>query len=386
MKCNICSNNIAENITFCPYCGSAIKRQEENVVPTNDSNKNINQSMEITNENQEVDVKLNTVDSQNNMVNSQEIIGETKQNINEQAINNNLNYNNMNNIQNYQAFDNQAGYGYNSINNNMPNYNYNNVQTEDKTNVWLAILSWFIPLVGIILFFTMKNSSKKTSKACGIVALISILLSSAILVFGFFSFTNMINEALDNNVSEEYDDYDDNDNSNITESNIWESYKVTINGKEIKLPCSYNEFVTATNFKIKTDMENHTLNNNYYDIINVYKDDKLAGIINLYNKTGTDILYKNTNVSRISQSNYNVETNKVDKIIFPGDLYAGKNITKEEVIKLLGKPIKEDVSEYNNVKTYKLKYTTKERYTTSGYYEITIIGDSINEIVLDNRP
>ncbi|MDE6766578.1 MAG: Ltp family lipoprotein, partial [Eubacterium sp.] len=48
---------------------------------------------------------------------------------------------------------------------------------EQKANVGLAILSFFIPIVGIILYFTQKNEKPKTAKACGKAALACIIIS-----------------------------------------------------------------------------------------------------------------------------------------------------------------------------------------------------------------
>lgn len=72
---------------------------------------------------------------------------------------------------------------------------------EEKANVGLAILSFIIPLVGLILFLTKKNDKPKTAKACGICALVSFLLgivSSIIMtVAGGALFGAALDEALD---------------------------------------------------------------------------------------------------------------------------------------------------------------------------------------------
>ena len=49
---------------------------------------------------------------------------------------------------------------------------------EDKASIGLAILSFFIPLAGLILYFAKKKKSPKTAKACITAAVISTLLSS----------------------------------------------------------------------------------------------------------------------------------------------------------------------------------------------------------------
>lgn len=69
---------------------------------------------------------------------------------------------------------------------------YNNVSPqyapaqpiEEKASVGLAILSFFIPLVGIILFFAKKKSKPKTAKACGIAALTSIAICVIMSIVG----------------------------------------------------------------------------------------------------------------------------------------------------------------------------------------------------------
>lgn len=53
----------------------------------------------------------------------------------------------------------------------------------DKSSVGLNILSFFIPIVGLILYFTMKAKTPIKAKAIGISALIGFILN-LILVAG----------------------------------------------------------------------------------------------------------------------------------------------------------------------------------------------------------
>lgn len=53
---------------------------------------------------------------------------------------------------------------------------------QDKANVGLAILSYLIPLVGIIIYFTQKNSKPKNAKTCGKCALASIIINVVLSV------------------------------------------------------------------------------------------------------------------------------------------------------------------------------------------------------------
>ena len=95
-------------------------------------------------------------------------------------------------------------YGYNAPQQPMP-------PTEEKASVGLAILSFIIPLVGLILFLTKKGKQPKTAKACGIAALVSVILG---IVFSII-FTIVGSRAL-NDYASDYDndvialnDYDD---------------------------------------------------------------------------------------------------------------------------------------------------------------------------------
>ena len=75
------------------------------------------------------------------------------------------------------------------VNNDTSSVNVGNavnvVPTQDKVNIWLVILSWFIPLAGLIIFFVQKKTSPKTAKASGICALISALLSLVVVILSF---------------------------------------------------------------------------------------------------------------------------------------------------------------------------------------------------------
>ena len=56
---------------------------------------------------------------------------------------------------------------------NIPN------KTEEKASVGLAILSFLIPLAGLIIFLVEKDKRPKTAKVSGICALVSFIISLA---------------------------------------------------------------------------------------------------------------------------------------------------------------------------------------------------------------
>lgn len=107
---------------------------------------------------------------------------------------------------------------------NSFNYNVNMPPQEEKANVGLAVLSFFIPIVGLILYITKKNDKPKTAKACGKAALacviISVILSFIMGIASVFIAKKAIEEdpaasEFLNDYSDYLNDYlDDNSNNN----------------------------------------------------------------------------------------------------------------------------------------------------------------------------
>lgn len=109
---------------------------------------------------------------------------------------------------------------------------------EEKANIGLAVLSFFVPIAGLILFLVKRREEPKTAKACGISALvsfiISILVSVLIIVLSFMAVNKAIDKAKDNvnNYYENYKDelnniYDDYTNSYEDEDNYYSDYEET---------------------------------------------------------------------------------------------------------------------------------------------------------------
>ena len=66
----------------------------------------------------------------------------------------------------------------------VPPYGMPQQPIEEKASVGFAILSFFIPLAGLIIFLTKKNDRPKTAKVSGICALVSFILNIVIGVIG----------------------------------------------------------------------------------------------------------------------------------------------------------------------------------------------------------
>lgn len=199
----------------------------------------------------------------------------------------------------------------NTINNQSQN-TFGGIQ-QKSVNVGLVILSFFIPLAGLIIFLSKKDSDKQTAKISGIVALISFGIStlSTMILFGtVLSTAGKVMNTVGNEIKEQIEDdfnppsinYDENEeNSPIQNSNTnWKNYELSVNNVTLKLPCTYNDLSYATLAAMKDVDLNSTLAINYYALVNMYKENKLALSIEILNDTGANIVYKDGKVTRVS--------------------------------------------------------------------------------------
>jgi len=79
---------------------------------------------------------------------------------------------------------------------------------QDKANVGLAILSYLIPLVGIIIYFTQKNSKPKNAITCGKCALASIIINVVLSVIIYAVAGAALFSATDDTAYTVADDYE----------------------------------------------------------------------------------------------------------------------------------------------------------------------------------
>ena len=98
---------------------------------------------------------------------------------------------------------------------NVKNSDYNaNILEEkkDKANVFLVIISFFIPLVGLILFLAYNNEKPKFAKANGISALVGFIVYLIVFFIAIglgFYYMFYDDYEYDNNINY-YDDYEYN--------------------------------------------------------------------------------------------------------------------------------------------------------------------------------
>lgn len=293
----------------------------------------------------------------------------------------------------------------------------NNVQEEESANVWLVIVSVLVPLAGLIIFLCNKDTNKKTAKASGIAALISVgvsvLTTIIFIIVATISFKNKVipavgdlTDKLTTEIQEQIENIDGENDVNIDEfmdqaeqnmnefkdqiqgsisiDSKWKNYEFLVNNKSFKLPCSYNELSVATSATMKSSDAKSYISPSYYSLVNLYKNEKLALYIEVLNDTTKDQLYTDGKITRVSQTKYQKSVGAT-VLTFPGNLKVDQKITKDEIVKLFGQPQK--IDNYSNdgyIKDTYL-YTEDSTYTTRNFYEIIVVNGVIDQLTLDHR-
>ncbi len=420
MKCNNCGNEILENSKFCPNCGTPVS-----VVQNNDeikktiSNEN---SQNVSNNNENSIDNIETVESSafvnsNNDISNNNIEQVVDNNINNQTdvqlqtndsvINNGLNQSveepitsntEINSIQPNTNQVNEQPIVYeqpstNIVNNNKENNSTNIISDNNASissnkkekTIGYVILGFLLPLVGLIVFFAIRKDKPKSAKASLIGAIISFVLSIIIsVILTVLPIIKGVNSLSGNNIITTNSTVNSKTTTTNTINNNWKDYTISINGKTLSLPVSYEELKNASGFSIKSVYDNTTIPTKHYVLANLYKDDKLAVSVELTNKTDSDLKYVDSSVTRISQDKFSTEQTGIENVIFPGNLKTGMNITKEEIFKLFGEiEVKEYKSDNYVSETY--KYTSDDTWKTLNYYEIRVVNGVIDSLTLDHR-
>jgi hypothetical protein len=110
--------------------------------------------------------------------------------------------------QNYQQQNyNNYQQPYNQQAPNQPVYPPYQPPQEQKASVGFAILSFLIPLAGLIIFLTQKDKRPKTAKTSGICALVSFILNIIIIIASYaFAGAALFSAADDYSYDYSYDD------------------------------------------------------------------------------------------------------------------------------------------------------------------------------------
>ncbi len=172
----------------------------------------------------------------------------------------NSNSTNMNNETNYNS-QMPPGNNYNVPPQQPPYYSTNYVQqpqVEQKASVGFAILSFLIPIAGLIIFLTQKSKKPKTAKVSGICALVSFILNIIISIiviiittisvtgtiagttYGFAEYLDDYSSSYsDNSYADDTLDYEDDNSAMdfVNEISVGDTYHLTVSD----IPTGYTE-------------------------------------------------------------------------------------------------------------------------------------------------
>lgn len=131
----------------------------------------------------------------------------------------------------------QNDQNYNPFNGNMPPM----PPQEEKASVGLAILSYLIPLVGLILYLTKKDSRPKTAKACGKCALASVIINIILTIILYAAMGGALlsglsdETAVDSSYTESYDELaaEAGADAGNTSDNTVGDYTCVVKGAEV---------------------------------------------------------------------------------------------------------------------------------------------------------
>lgn len=163
-----------------------------------------------------------------------------------------------NNNQQYSPWENNQQYNQQQNNQQEPHYQqppyqqpyYNQPVQEEKASVGLAILSFIIPIAGLIIYLTKKDSRPKTAKVSGICALVSFLLNIVLSVIitvtsGFLAADTILGEGETYfNEVEVSDNYEED--STVVEGTTLGEYDCIVTGAKISTDYSDRKIVVVS--------------------------------------------------------------------------------------------------------------------------------------------
>lgn len=212
--------------------------------------------------------------------------------------------------------------------------------TGDKKSIGFNILSFFIPLAGLIIFLVKKDEKPIQAKSAGksaIAGLITnVVLSIVVFCFSVFGLLRGIAglsgiDAYDTEdgyvaASSEAPDYGTFDDAADYSASVgaldWNNVKVSIDGTTVTLPCAYSDFTGATGYTLDADDKpDEPLGEREYTYASCSSSGKTVSVT-FYNPGNTAKTAEECQVVGVS-----VDTIWSDDtpatIVFPGDIHLG---------------------------------------------------------------
>lgn len=258
------------------------------------------------------------------------------------------------------------------------------IENTDKVNPWLVVLSVFVPIVGIILFFVKKKDKPKEAKAYGITGLVMVILNiliSIIMFVGSFGLMGAIFSGLNNleveqskgsveYYNEETEAYQSGSettigstNSSTTENSVskdntnnstkFTDYSMCYNGKKITFPCSYDTFSSTTGYAFDDDDVKDSLNEDEYNTYQLGGGNATV-VITLANTTNQTKSVKECTVIGVTIENSIFEDEPYEEssqFSFVNNLTVGQTTSFEKLEKMFGEPANSYTgTTYNSIK------------------------------------
>lgn len=175
---------------------------------------------------------------------------------------------------------------------------------------------------------------------------------------------------------------------NTNTSTNWSEFKLYANGKNFTLPCTYKEFSGVTGLKMDEDYLSSyfKMSSKNLDMYANSGDSFGSVLIFMNNDKGENTLYTDGTVYNVIQYKEQTEMYNAAKIVFPGNLYVGKEITENDLVELFGEPTVRWENERNPLE-YKYNYLINyDSVTGTGKaYRITVEDGNIISLELENR-
>lgn len=226
-----------------------------------------------------------------------------------------------------------------------------------------------------------KEVESKSSKVIFIIVITVIILLLLGLV-GVLVYFNTHNEIKDDTApKKETKEVVEVKNKNEV-SNEWKEYVISVYNKTLKLPTTYERVEALSGFKLDSTNSKNYIRANSNDIVNLYVDDKLALYVYVKNDTDKEIEYTESKVIGIWQSKYEVETNHVEKIVFPGNIVVGQDMNRDTLVSLFGEPSNVRNTNLENYISEDYYYYEDEKSVTEKFYRITVVNGRISDLYL----
>lgn len=288
---------------------------------------------------------------------------------------------------------------------------------KDEKSIGLNILAWFIPLVGLIMYFCNRKEKPIRSKSMLKTAIISIVVNfviviiSTVLIFaGTFATIKSSADALggissdvggnSSDVSYEYalDVGKENeekttelttelttqsDKPSVNSSSDWTDYTVSVNGSKITLPMSYKDFTSKTKTKFDDpDDAECTLKPNYFTVVTMKDNSGKQFCVEIINTGNSVATYNECIIAGISDFKRYGDNGQAD-LVFAGNLKIGDKVSEDEFKQLFGEP---DDTWYSDDEEQTYKYTYYEdydKYWGNRKFTITVYDGIINDLDIE---